>query len=231
MNLEKLQSNITGQIVSDIGKLFSEISELTDLKVVKEKELVDIGYLYTEVTKELSLAKEEAKAVRVGLSMEKSSVEAEKQSLKTMKRDVKAEHSRLTKEINSLCEQVENKQVELKEVSEEIRKITPLKIVKESLENDIEKLKTHHTKQQGEHDELKRLHSDEVKKINVEIRERKDELKTINKEISDRGRIVLPRIADLEERENKIATKEEGLRIVEARYKKLYKDEGANFKI
>ena len=78
---------------------------------------------------------------------------------------------------------------------------------------------------------MKRLHSDEVKKINIEIRERQDELKTINKEISDRGHMVFPRMADLEEREEKIATKEEGLRIVEARYKKLYKDEDANCKI
>lgn len=231
MDLEKLQLNINEKITSEVGKLFSQLKELTDLKLAKEKELIEVGYRFMEMTKELALVKEEMYTAERVISSERNELDNEKQSLLKLKRDVKEEHFRLTKDIKNINEQTASRKEELKDVNEDIRKITPLRTVKESLEKDIERLKEYHTEQQGEHDELRTKHSDEVKDMDMEIRDRENELKSVNKEISDRSRVVLPRVAELEEREKEISAKEEGLRVIEARYKKLYQDKGANFKI
>lgn len=231
MDLEKLQLNINEKITAEVGKLFSHLRELTDLKLTKEKELIEVGYRFLEITKELATVKEEMYTAERVISSERNELDNDKQALLKLKGDVKEEHSRLTKDIKNINEQTASRKEELKDVNEEIRKITPLRTVKESLENEIERLKEYHIKQQGEHDKLRTEHSDGIRDMDMEIRERGNELKAINKEISGRSRIVLPRVADLEERENKVSDKEEGLRIVEARYKKLYQDKGVNFKI
>ncbi len=41
----------------------------------------------------------------------------------------------------------------------------------------------------------------------------------------------MPKISELDKREKELKEKEHGLRIIEHRYKKLYAEKGANFKI
>lgn len=225
--IDNLKQRILKQLTNGVDVLFSSIDEAKIKLSNIEKSIVSTGQELLEVNSEVTLLRKEKNLIAKQISVENSSIQKEKNELVSLRKDTKDNVQRANKELTTIENQIKTfKQTKI-ELEKEIRSTESIKKLSVSLERNLNNL-AKEIKEKNK--ELKSIATQEESFVKS-IKDKQRELSSIEEVILAREKETLPKVEELNDREERIKEKEQALVVVENRYRKLYADKGARFKV
>lgn len=226
-----LKQNITQTLIKNIDETFDSLQGvLDDIQSGKDK-LANITLEYVKVSSDIEKINKESDEKRLSLSKDINQFENYKQEFEISKK--KFEQYKLETE-NDFVNKITSRDNLLKEIELLEKKLTNLndKIKASSVLSDkVDSLTKEITEKNTELDKINVAIDTSIITLEKQKVDSKKELDIARDELEKVKKIVLPTIEQLNEREKKIAIKEESLKIIEERYKRLYADKGVGFKV
>lgn len=226
--VDKFKDQVSQLISSD---LFSEVSRLQkDIDLNNEK-LTLIKSEYDNANIELSKALSNTERVKSESAEYKKSLEEKEKDLSFREIKLSKKIEKDTKDTLDLVEQRNNLQSEIESLKKDISSYVVKKTDIDKLKEEEKEVKSIILNLKKEVDLLtieKNNISSEVERSKVIA---KKELDDIAKEREARLSAIMPAISEFETREKNLLIKEESLKTVIARYKRLFGEKGAGFRI
>ncbi len=214
-------SNISGKAVKPLfiitDELEKNINELNSILSEKTGNLITISNEYENISGKIKVEKREIVQAR-------DINRKENLRLDTKKESVEKVYTKLEHENNVLSNRIVNLKEEISRLEKEKSSIEIFEGIKSNLIRDVD------------------IYKKEILDLNKQIEKiGKDKNKTIfdlDKVISDKEQEqeeqlnrVIPSLNKVKERTKELDIKEQDLRVIESRYKKLYTEQGASFKV
>ena len=225
--MNELKQTILKQLLNEVDKLFTGIDGAQKELSMVNNDIIRSGQELVQVNTEVANLRKEKNDILKQVRQEQTELQKEKESILMLKNESAQSIFRANAALKTILNETETARQAKAELDNEIRSIEPMKKVTISLEKTINNL-TGDVKMVES--EIKTLTS-QRDGLDKEIKEKNKELVSLDKQITEKNKEILPTLESLSDREKKVKEREAGIMIIEQRYKKLYGDKGAGFKI
>jgi len=219
-----LFSRSVGQTLDELAKLEEETSKVKSELSQASSRLIAVtaeaNRIKAEAQDQLRQAENEMRKIDVA----RSELGAESDSFYQLK-------DKLSKEISENRDTIARQEEKITYLKNEVKSMELLRVAKESLETELNEL---NAKVTSASKDLSAQEAEHLVALNATLKEleaAKKELAGTRANNEKELNLILPRIEELNEREKQVKIKEEGLKTIEDRYKRLYAEKGANFKL
>ena len=226
-----MKREIQNKIVKYLDSIFEDIDQKKNELQKVNTDITKKGAEYLDVIKQLNITQEDVKKCEDYMSSENNKLDKREKELDG--KFIKLENSSVKKikEQEQLLENISILETKKKDIELQIKSITPLKIIKESLEKEVETLTTFVTKTRDEGNaDIK-----DVQEGIVELESQKQiirqEIAELKKEHKQELGMVLPKQQELEKREAVLAAKENDFNVIVSRHNKMFVGSSAKFKV
>ena len=224
MDKQKIKQQISDIFNSSVKSLFDITDKLEERicgleSVISEKTeaLLKISTEYDNISKQISQEKREFTQTR-------EVTRKESEQLKTLQFNVEKNYKKLENENNILSSRLLNLKEEISRLMKEKESIQVFEGIKLNLIKDIDKYKTEILDIKKQIETTKKEKGKTIFDLDNEItNKRKEQEKLLEK--------VIPSFEGVKERTKELDIRERDLKVVENRYRKLYTEKGASFKV
>ena len=227
----KLKEELLNAVSTTIDSVLKELSIIDNEISKKKEELIKISSEYSNVFTETEKAKEEIVSREIKLNSDIVRFE-------DMERNLNQKIDSFEKHLNEveleLKEKVKSRDsivLETKQLQDKLDKMSALSITKSTIIKEIDEQKNQLSSLQKEIEDTKNEQDSLIKDLESKKALLVKELSSIEKDIKQKQDVIFPQLNALTERESTLNKKEADLKIVEERYRRLYADAGASFKL
>ncbi len=135
-----MKEYIQKRMLNFVDNIFNEIQKAQDRLEEVNSKIFLAGESYLQVSDEIKKLNEHAKLVRGDLIKEKNIFLRKKEQFTIKETKTKEKEEERGQEFRKLVSYIESKKKELNLIKKEIEEISPLKIVKNNLTNDVVKI-------------------------------------------------------------------------------------------
>lgn len=224
---EAIVNAFNSLVNESFDSLCKVLSSIDDAK----KDLTSITLEYSKVSQEIVKSKGELEVQRNELTRANNKLIEDIQNFKSEVERFENTKLKIKRDVELLTTAKTKLEQDIKYCTESLDTMAMQLKSKDILSKELEDVRIALQKETKDLNTVKEEYNTVLRKTTKAIEDEKSILETIKKDIEEKRKIVIPTIEELDIRAKALDEKEEGLKIIEARYKKLYGEHGANFKV
>jgi chromosome segregation ATPase len=229
--MENLKEKISRLVMGYIQNIFSELDELESC--IKEKK--DTLHSLTVEADELAIKNKELRHENSdflnNLRIEKDRLQSEKDLLNSKSAEIDVKIKVADKALNAIKESRDVLAKEIESLQEQKNGFGKFIEERDNLMSELNSLGKQIEYKLNEIKQANLAVEQVEKEKKAEIDKLEEEIKKLQKERDDAVKNILPKINELNERERILREREDAMNVVIERYKRLYGEKGAGFKV
>jgi chromosome segregation ATPase len=229
--METNKEKILQSVNKYINETFKELDVVKDKISLEDKKLISLTLEYVTLSKEISDSRRQLDIDFSNLKRSEALFETEKDNFKNEVIKFNQNKSRIESDLQNKLLARTRLESEIQTLSSKLQSLDFQIKAKETITSELENTGKLISEKSKELLELQDIFEELQKSISRTKLEAEKQLKVINIDIEKRQGIVFPTINALEEREKKVKEREDNINIIIERYKKLYADKGAGFRV
>jgi len=220
MNKEKLL-RIFGNY---LDKIFAEVDIQEAQIATLNKSIQEKTSMFTNISNEYDRVMTEIGKEKRNIQGDRNLLVQQKEEINSIKMGLKSKQDEMLRELNGLASDVKELKYQKELLQKDTRNVGVLKTIKKTLEEDISLLRKDYQEMDQKLSDAKKENQRLIAEFQKEVNQLKEEKQTqLDK--------VIPTIEELEIKRKQLTQREEGLNIIERRYKKLFDEQGKGFKV